>query len=336
MTDRERQGEREHFSSGVQHVGNKKEKNNTEFEFPGTGVEFTLASEQILYSTGKKGLQYPDNPPTIASDKKSQWIHQIDNLTRQQFHGLRIPEVLALFEKSQFEHWNYVSWDRKKIDGVIVSVEFMQDHVLQPPNPPLWQLERMRLAEGYCIRFGVPNAVVSLCLHPCFIQSGPTQVTRRVEFRAMSRDPEKYTIDESNRYHARKWKNQEIGAAVAFDLGVTVGGKTPVTGLYHPTVEPFYKFLIEDLTKKYELKPLVKTKDSEGVSETHNSETLKLSLVEKGRLKICREAIIAKLNGTAFITFCENRADDPTPETLRRWIRDLKKKGAEGLEWRNQ
>ncbi len=58
-----------------------------------------------------------------------------------------------------------------------------------------------------------------------------------------------------------------------------------------------------------------------------------LSTAEKNRLRVCRQAVEAKINGTNFVEFCQDKYF--TPETLRRWMRDLKAKGVTGLDWQD-
>ena len=174
-------------------------------------------------------------------------IQTVNKASNNLLVGLRVPEIISLFDGSQFEEWRYLSRDQVNFDGVVISVEGIHDHILEPPDPPLWQLGSHGIAVGYCIRISTSNRILSLCLHATKIQTGPNPVVRRVEFRAMSRDPKKYLEDRNKLYHPRRWASQEIVPAVAFNLGPISNSKTTITAEYHDIFEPFYKFIVNEL-----------------------------------------------------------------------------------------
>lgn len=221
------------------------EANREQFDFLGTKEEFATAVEQTCYSADGSGIQRAGGEAPLV-DLPS-YIQAIDKASSNLFVGLRAPEIMSNFSRSELESWNYVSRNQKNIDGVSVSVNFLYDYALAVPNPPLWDLTRHGIGEGYCIRIPLETRILSLCLHATMVRRGPTQILHRVEFRAMSRHPDKYTEDTTKAYHPRQWKYQEIFAAVAFVVGATNGGKTAISAEFHSPVEPFYRFILAEL-----------------------------------------------------------------------------------------
>lgn len=216
-----------------------------QLEYLGNREEFAEAIEQVCYSVDSKGVR------VIGSEYEPRGlpsrIQAISKASNNLLVGLRVPEILGLFDGAKFEEWHYLSRDQVNIDAIAVSIEGKYDHYLEPPDRPLWRLGSHGIAEGYCIRIPTVDQILSLCLHATKVCTGPTQIVRRVEFRALRRDPHNYTENPNNAYHARRWASQEVIAAVSFNIGPTANGRTLVDTAYYTVIEPFYKFILHEL-----------------------------------------------------------------------------------------
>lgn len=216
-----------------------------QLEYLGNREEFAEAIEQVCYSVDGKGIRVIGSedeqrglPPRIQAISKA-----LNNL----LVGLRSPEILGLFAGSKPEEWHYLSRDQVNIDAIAVSIQWIHDHYLEPPDRPLWRLGSHGVIEGYCIRIPTTDQILSLCLHATKVCTGPTQIVRRVEFRALRRDPHNYSENRNNAYHARRWASQEVIAAVSFNIGPTANGRTAVDAEYYTVVAPFYTFILHEL-----------------------------------------------------------------------------------------